>query len=102
MGLFMVAMQLPLLLPKQLNYCEKASHDEDLYTLLLKNTPDMILFLESACADETWANRHQDFMKKSLAWLTIQFFQDRLAMDLQGASPNPSARISRLSIPMCR
>lgn len=77
----MQTMQMPLLLPKQLNYCTSVTEDDALYTLLLKNVPDLILFVETACADETWANRHSEFMSKSVAWLTIQFFQDRLAME---------------------
>ncbi|MCE5316417.1 MAG: hypothetical protein LLG04_03515 [Parachlamydia sp.] len=78
----MLSMQLPMLLPKQLTYCESAKEDEELYNLLLRSTPDLVLFLETACADETWVSRHSNFMSKAIAWFTLQFFQDRLDMDL--------------------
>ncbi len=75
------SMQLPLLLPKQLTYCQSAGEDDALYTLLLKSPPDLVLFFEVACEDQTWSARHRDFMSKTLSWLTIQFFQDSLAME---------------------
>lgn len=74
-------MIMPALLPERLRYCEKAESELALFELLKKYPPDLISFLETACADETWAESHTQFVKLGLDWAHNQFFQDSLMME---------------------
>ena len=74
-------MQMPLLLPAELNVCRRMDSDESLLKLLLSRPPDLIQFLEIACADETWAEAHSDFMRAAIDWAHRQFFQDQLMIE---------------------
>src|ERR1700722_121192 len=74
-------MLMPALLSEKLRYCERAESETALFNLLVKHPPDLILFLESACADETWAESNFEFVNKALEWAHQQFFQDTLMME---------------------
>jgi F-box/leucine-rich repeat protein 2/20 len=74
-------MLMPFLLPHQLNYCARAETQESLLKLLLKSPPDLILFLETACADETWAEANEPFVHAAIEWVHQQFFQDQLMIE---------------------
>lgn len=74
-------MQLPALMYKSLRYAKEIATDDELFKKLVEKPPDLIKFLVKACDDETWALNHPAFMKQGIAWVTEQFFQDRLMMD---------------------
>lgn len=74
-------MMMPALLPDKLRYCEKAKSETDLFNLLITYPPDLILFLEICCSDETWAESHEKFLHLGLNWAHSQFFQDNLMME---------------------
>jgi F-box and leucine-rich repeat protein 2/20 len=73
-------MLMPALLPEKLKYCENIESQQALFELLVKHPPDLILFLESACSDETWAENHSLFLNQAIKWVHDQFFQDSLMM----------------------
>lgn len=74
-------MLMPALLPEQLQYCQKAESQRALFDLLKKFPPDLILFLEAGCSDETWAEDHAEFISLGIEWVHTQFFQDNLMME---------------------
>jgi F-box and leucine-rich repeat protein 2/20 len=74
-------MWMPILLPEKLNYCERAATSSELFDILVKYPPDLILFLEIACSDETWSEANFDFLHQAIAWVNQQFFQDTLLME---------------------
>lgn len=74
-------MELPALLPKKFVFVSKAENDQALFQRLLRSTEDLVAFFEAASADETWCEKHEDFIKLTLGWLTNQFFQDKLDLD---------------------
>ena len=71
-------MELPALLPKELEYANLAATDEKLFDLLIKLPPDFVLFFQYACDDETWTENHSVFIKKALNWLTEKTLEDKL------------------------
>lgn len=73
-------MEFPALMPKELHYSKEISEDE-LFAVLVINPADLILFFETASADETWSELHIEFMRKIIEWLTAQAFKDRLSSD---------------------
>lgn len=75
-------MDLPALLPKELEFVAKVENDRGLYSLLVKNPQELTSFFEAAADDETWSGEHASFMKEAIQWMTNQFFQDRLSVDL--------------------
>lgn len=75
-------MELPALLPKELNYASNAESSSDLLNLLIKKSEDFIVFFEYACDDETWSEAHVEFMKKIIQWMTNQYFQDKLLAEV--------------------
>jgi F-box and leucine-rich repeat protein 2/20 len=74
-------MEMPLLLPAELDFCKRVDSEEALQKLLLRHPPDLISFLEIACADETWADAHETFMHDAISWVHQQFFQDQLMIE---------------------
>ena len=74
-------MLMPSLLPDKLQFCEKATSQIDLFEMLVRRPPDLILFLETACGDERWASSNPEFMQKAVVWAHTQFFQDHLMME---------------------
>lgn len=75
-------MQMPTLLPFELDYCKRVDSDEALFKLLQKHPPDLILFLETACPEESWAEAHESFMHEAIVWVHQQFFRDQLMIEL--------------------
>lgn len=69
---------LPLFLPSTLAQYSKAENETDLFQQLSKDPKDFVLFFECAAEDETWSERHSQFMKKAICWLTEQSFQEQL------------------------
>lgn len=74
-------MDLPALLPQELQYVGSTKSAQELLERLTINPKELILFFEHACDDETWSRKHADFMKLTFHWLTNQFFQDLLLVD---------------------
>lgn len=74
-------MLMPSLLPDNLQFCEKAASQIDLFEILVRRPPDLILFLEIASRDEFWAEANPEFMQKAVVWAHTQFFQDHLLME---------------------
>lgn len=72
---------MPALLPSELYYCNEATSDDSLLALLIQKPSDLIVFFEYACDDETWSEIHSDFMQKTMEWLTVQTFQDKLLVE---------------------
>lgn len=68
---------MPTLLPPHLAQLTKARNDNDLLTLLSANTDSAMEFLELAGGDETWAEKHSEFMKLFVKWLTGQELDER-------------------------
>jgi len=75
-------MDLPAFLPKNLAYASSETSDRNLLQRLMQSPKDLIAFFEYACDDETWSEAHADFMKEAIAWITQQFYQDKLFADL--------------------
>ncbi|ADI38220.1 hypothetical protein [Waddlia chondrophila] len=75
-------MKLPSLLPEDLAYAGAAKSARELYELLQKDYADYSRFFVSASDDETWCTQHSAFMRLSLQWFTVQFFKDKLQVDL--------------------
>jgi hypothetical protein len=74
-------MLMPLLLPCKLNFCKTCDSEENLLKVLLTQPPNLILFLETASADETWSDAHTFFMQSAIEWVQQQFFQDQLLFE---------------------
>jgi hypothetical protein len=70
----------PALLPKHLSYCEESADEEDLFKVLKQKPIDLVLFLEYACADETWSEQHSKLMCHMLRWVTKRFYLDKLEL----------------------
>ena len=68
----------PDLLPEELNAYRKVSTPEELYDLLIKTPPDLILFFTAATDDETWSEMHSALMKQLIDWVTLHSFQAEL------------------------
>lgn len=75
-------MDLPALLPKNLEYVAIAENDRSLYSMLVQSPSEMIRFFVAASDDETWSGSHVSFMKEAIQWMTNQFFQDTLSFQL--------------------
>ncbi len=75
-------MLLPALLPAQFERYAKAPTELALFRALIKTPSDFLRFFEYACGDETWSQKHSEFMHDSITLLTLRFFQDNLEMDL--------------------
>jgi F-box/leucine-rich repeat protein 2/20 len=75
-------MDFPALMPKALLYLEKASIEDEIFSLLIQKPLDLVLFFETAAADETWSGLHIDLMFKLIDWLTDQSFNNNLSIDL--------------------
>ncbi|NGX43813.1 MAG: hypothetical protein K940chlam7_02118 [Chlamydiae bacterium] len=74
-------MDLPALLPEELQYTSVAESDKNLFNMVVKIPQDFFVFFDYACGDETWSEAHASFMRESIQWLTDQFFQDKLLME---------------------
>lgn len=72
-------MQLPSLIPPELKQYNQAENETALLQMLIKKTPELVLFFEYACEDETWSDRHGTFMRAALEWFTAQSLQERLS-----------------------
>lgn len=75
-------MESPASLPKDLEYASDVDDDASLFRILVKKPPDLISYFQCACFDEEWAKRHRGFLGESIRWMTEQFFQDKLLVDL--------------------
>lgn len=69
---------MPSLLPNELAHYQNVNSDDALFSSLIRNPKELVLFFDSACGDETWSEIHSEFMKKTINWLTFQTFQDKL------------------------
>lgn len=74
-------MLMPSSLPAHFKKYETSDSDKALFEMLVRNPPDLTLFLEYGCSDETWAMGHSEFLNKAVGWVHSQFFQDRLLME---------------------
>lgn len=74
-------MEFPALMSRDLQYCEAAPSEEALLAVLKQKPSDLILFFETASADETWSDHHLEFMRQLIDWLTVQAYQDKLSME---------------------
>lgn len=74
-------MNFPALMPKALLYCEKMSSEDELFNRLIQKPTDLVLFFETATADETWSGLHADLLIKLIEWLTDQAFNNTLSID---------------------
>lgn len=74
-------MQMPALLPEQLQGYAGSQSEDELFDALLKRPIDLVEFFDYACDDESWTLKYPDFMRKTLAWITKQSFQDKLSGD---------------------
>lgn len=77
-------MDFPALMPKTLIYCASASSEDELFDLLIQKPVDLVLFFETAAADETWSGLHAEWVTKLIEWLTEQSFNDKLSVDFCG------------------
>jgi len=71
-------MEMPDLLPKELQHYRSVKDDEELLELLIANSPDLLFFFEEASDDQTWGEEHSLFVKGVLKWLTEKFSQNSL------------------------
>lgn len=75
-------MELPALLPNELEYASSAESDIGLFYLLIQTPQNFVLFFEYACEDETWSLDHKGFMQEATRWISRLFFEDRLTWEL--------------------
>lgn len=76
-----IIVHMPAFLPQELRYCESIQSEDILLSTLIKNPRDLVIFFECACADETWSEQNSGFMRKAIAWLTMQVFQDKMPIE---------------------
>lgn len=72
---------MPALLPKELTHYQNVNSGDALFSSLIRNPKELVLFFDYACGDETWSESHPEFMKKTINWLTFQGFQDKLDIE---------------------
>lgn len=75
-------MDLPALLPKELKYTSVAETNRNLFNILIKNPQDFIVFFEYATDDETWSEKHSEFMTEAIQWMTNRYFQDKFMVEM--------------------
>lgn len=75
-------MQFPTVVPQELSYVKSAISDDALFELLVQKPFDLTAFFEAASDDETWADTHNVFIKKTLEWITKQTYDNKLAQDI--------------------
>lgn len=74
-------MDLPDLLPSDLEYCRSLTDDAQLLPQLTARSDEhLICFFEVASDDESWTGEHQRFMQDLLRWLTTEYAARRLAI----------------------
>lgn len=75
-------MQLPVFLPKELEYLRAVANETELFAEVTGNRERAVQFLQVAGEEEAWAGSHPDFMKKLLKWLNELFYRDQLNIEL--------------------
>jgi len=75
-------MELPVLLPDQFLHLEEVLDEGDLLKKLQKTPQNLVVFIEAACSDETWALNHPGFIKKAFGWWTHHFYLGSLDIDI--------------------
>jgi hypothetical protein len=78
----------PDLIPEELLVYQAVATSNQLFELLIKKPLDLLLFFEAAADDETWSERHADFMKRVLDWMTEQ-------QELGGLSQQLCVRVAK-------
>lgn len=71
-------MQMPSLLPKNLEKYSDAVDEMELFTQLRDQLPNLINFFIAACDDQTWIDEHRTFTSKAIEALTRRFFRQSL------------------------
>lgn len=71
-------MQLPPILPLELEDLRKIEDPRDVFNTLIQNPSKMLLFFEVVSDDDVWINRNPDFLRQIMGWLTHQYFLDKL------------------------
>jgi len=75
-------MDLPAIMPLELEFLSTAHNDEELYAALIASTYELAAtFFVAACEDETWCERHQPFLKRLIHWFSDEFTRRRLPPD---------------------
>lgn len=74
-------MQGPLLLPFHLSCYLSNETDEKLFSALIANLEDAILFFKYVCEDEKWLYQHSKFVRFFLRWGAKQFYLENLAIE---------------------
>jgi F-box and leucine-rich repeat protein 2/20 len=74
-------MLLPIFLPDQYQKYGEAEDDRSLFQMLIRKPTDLILFFDYACDDETWCEKHLEFIELTIHWLTEQFLNERLSLE---------------------
>lgn len=74
-------MQLPALLPNELQRYYSAKDDIDLFTAIKDNLSDLIPFFIAACDDQTWVEEHSLFITKTIEVLTRRYFRQHIPFE---------------------
>ncbi len=75
-------MQLPPILPKELEYLRNIQEPNQVFSELVQDTHKLVKFFEAVSDDDVWINRNPEFMTQMIAWLTQQYTQGRLGTDI--------------------
>lgn len=83
-----MTMQLPPILPKELEYLRNIQEPNQVFSELVQDTHKLVKFLEVVSDDDVWINRNPEFMTQMMGWLTQQYTQGRLGADIAEHSSN--------------
>lgn len=90
-------MLMPALLPDDLIDYVHCDSEEALFNTLARKPSDLVRFFDYACDDESWSQKYTDFMRRTLVWVTMQSFQDKLPMEyLEAAAKSIRAHYDNL------
>lgn len=73
-------MQLPAFTPTHFQHLKAIASDQALFESFIKAS-DLVLFFEIASDDETWSERHEDFISSTLQWATSMAYEDKMTQD---------------------
>lgn len=75
-------MDMPALLPTDLDYCSRLRGEEQIIPALLSRSDEhLIRFVEAATDDETWAAKHPALIKGLFSLITREFSSKRLRVE---------------------
>lgn len=75
-------MELPVSIPAELSFLKNAKDEKELFTLLTKDTRQLVEFFDGVLFDQTWSRGHPELMQMIVEHLSSLFLDENLSIDL--------------------